>query len=147
MKKENVEQKSIKSPPVSMQEENLNASENVKINVLLTVFFGALVGLVSGLFGGGGGMIAVPVLTGMLKKPQKVAHATALLVILPITIISSVLYSVFGNFDVKVVPLTTLGVILGGVLGAICLKKFSNSVVRIIFSIVMLAFGLRLIFM
>ena len=96
--------------------------------------------------GGGGGMIAVPILTSILKKPQKVAHATAILVIFPITIISGIIYSVFGSFDYRIVLPSTLGVILGGVLGAICLKKLSNEVLRIIFSVVMLIFGVRLIF-
>ncbi len=145
--KENLEIK--KYPQISLlaqEEAKLNGAKKVKINKFLTVFFGIITGLVSGLFGGGGGMIAVPILTSVLKKPQKVAHATAILVIFPITIISGVIYSVFGSFDYKIVLPSMLGVILGGVLGAICLKKISNDALRTIFSIVMLVFGVRLIF-
>ncbi len=128
------------------EEEKIFKDEKVKINPLVVVLLGALVGLISGLFGGGGGMVAVPVLTSILKKPQKIAHATAILVILPVTIVSGVLYSVIGNFDVKVVLPTSIGVIIGGVLGAICLKKFSNDFIKILFSLVMLFFGVKLLF-
>lgn len=139
------EQKNIIKAPVNTQEERVK-KEDAKINIFLVVVFGLVVGFISGLFGGGGGMIAVPVLTSVLKKPQKVAHATALLVILPVTIVSGILYSVLGNFDAKVVLPTTVGVVIGGILGAICLKRFSNNAIRIIFSIVMLFFGVKLIF-
>ena len=145
--KQNLEiKKSPKKNLLAQEEANHSLDKNVKINKVLTVLLGVITGLVSGLFGGGGGMIAVPILTSILKKPQKVAHATAILVIFPITIISGLIYSVFGSFDYRVVLPSTLGVILGGVLGAICLKKLSNEVLRIIFSVVMLIFGVRLIF-
>ena len=52
---------------------------------------GILVGLVNGMFGAGGGMLAVP----LLKKfgiEQKQAHTNAVAVILPITALSAVLY-------------------------------------------------------
>ena len=145
--KQNLEiKKSPKKNLLAQEEANLSSDKNLKINKVLTVLLGVITGLVSGLFGGGGGMIVVPILTSILKKPQKVAHATAILVIFPITIISGIIYSVFGSFDYKIVLPSTLGVILGGVLGAICLKKLSNDVLRIIFSVVMLIFGVRLIF-
>ena len=43
----------------------------------LIVIFGAVTGFINGFFGGGGGMIVVPVMTILLKIEQKVAHATA----------------------------------------------------------------------
>ena len=52
--------------------------------------FGVAVGLVNGVFGAGGGMLAVP----LLKKSgldQKQSHANAVAVILPITVISAIL--------------------------------------------------------
>ena len=53
------------------------------------------VGAVSGFFGGGGGMLCVPLLeySGLDVKR---AHATALVVILPICIVSSVVYIIGG---------------------------------------------------
>lgn len=51
------------------------------------IICGTAVGLANSLFGGGGGMIAVPLLqrTGL---DEKRAHATAILLILPISLFS-----------------------------------------------------------
>ena len=48
------------------------------------IFSGGLTGFINGFFGGGGGMVCVPVLTGALKLSQKQAHATAIFFILPL---------------------------------------------------------------
>ena len=108
---------------------------------LLIVLFGLITGFISGLFGGGGGMIAVPVLTLLLGKPQKTAHATANLIILPITIVSGLFYGMFGNFDFKVLLPTLVGVLIGGIMGALLLKNLSNKWVKIVFSIVIVCVG------
>ena len=54
---------------------NISSKQN-----LYAVMAGGLAGLVNGLFGGGGGMIVVPMLTGLLKRDPKRAHATALII-------------------------------------------------------------------
>ena len=50
--------------------------------------FGFLIGIVNALFGAGGGMIAVPFLR-TLGLSQKQAQATAICVILPLTVVSA----------------------------------------------------------
>ena len=47
------------------------------------VILGALIGIINGFFGGGGGMIVVPLLTEKFGFSQKQAQATAIFVILP----------------------------------------------------------------
>lgn len=80
---------------------------------LLMLLSGAFVGLVNGIFGGGGGMLVVPLLVALMKKNPKVAHATAIAVILPISLVSGILYVVFGNFDIRVGIPVTAGVLAG----------------------------------
>ena len=60
------------------------------------ILSGALIGIINGLFGGGGGMIAVPVLIGLLGYPQKEAHATAIAVIAPVCAVSAAAYVFAG---------------------------------------------------
>ena len=106
---------------------------------------GGAAGLANGLFGGGGGMIVVPFLIYFAGLEPKKAHATAIAVILPVTIVSSIVYLM--NFDIsfkKALP-ATVGVILGGVLGAYVLPKMQNGVVMIIFALIMILAGVRLI--
>ena len=78
---------------------------------------GCAVGIANSVFGGGGGMLAVPLLekTGM---PSQRAHATAILVILPVSLLTFILYAIKGIYDFSVLIPTALGVTFGGFLGA-----------------------------
>lgn len=112
------------------------------------VLSGLFIGLVNGFFGGGGGMIAVPILSKVLKLEQKVAHATAIAVILPITVISVIFYFVSGNdiIELSSVIYTAVGVTAGGVLGALFLKNINNSFLCRLFAIIMMVAGVKMLF-
>lgn len=56
------------------------------------ILSGAVTGILSGFFGGGGGMLVVPALTLIMKLTEKQAHATAIAVILPVTVVGAVTY-------------------------------------------------------
>lgn len=113
--------------------------------VVMHLGFAALIGFINGFFGGGGGLILVPVLQKIYKLETKKAHATAILIMLPLSIISSAIYILNNKFNVKTTALVCLGVFLGGLLGAFFLKKFNVSVVRWIFIVVLFASGIRMI--
>ena len=108
---------------------------------LLMLLSGAFVGLVNGIFGGGGGL-----LVALMKKNPKVAHATAIAVILPISLVSGILYVVFGNFDIRVGIPVTAGVLAGGIIGAFLLKKLPPKWVVVIFAVIMAAAGVKMLF-
>lgn len=114
-----------------------------KWNIML---FGGLIGLINGFFGGGGGMVVVPLLTEKFNMTQKQAQATAIFVILPISIASSIIYITKNSIDFKVGWSVILGVIIGGGLGAILLKKLNNLIVKTIFTALMLVGGVFLLF-
>ena len=103
----------------------IESQEKNKSIKMQCVILGAIAGLVNGLFGGGGGMIVVPLLIFMLKREAKKAHATAILIILPMSIVSGMLYAVNKSLQLNVAIPTLIGVTIGGVLGAILLKKLS----------------------
>ena len=120
---------------------------NKKQKALLIVF-GCVTGLINGFFGGGGGMIVVPVMTLIMKIEQKVAHATAIAVILPISLISAVTYFISGTGGDFWSPLisTSIGVIVGGIIGAKILKKIDNKLLVKLFAVVMLIAGVKMLF-
>lgn len=113
--------------------------------IIILALCGAVIGIVNGFFGGGGGMICVPVLKYILNLEEKQAHATAIFIMLPISIASAIIYITTGNFMLFDTLYTAIGVIIGGVLGAIVLKKSSNKAIDIIFASIMLIAGGRLI--
>ena len=111
-----------------------------KVKKLHIFLFGALVGIINGFFGGGGGMIVVPLLTKLFKLEQKKAQATALFIILPISLVSAIVYLCYNSVNFKQGWPVIVGIVGGGVIGAILLNKLNNKVVRGIF-IFMMALG------
>ena len=53
-------------------------------------------GVINGLLGAGGGMVVVPLLSAMGVRGKR-SHATALMVIVPLSAVSAVLYLVQGR--------------------------------------------------
>ena len=113
--------------------------------LLIKTTCGAFVGFVNGLFGGGGGMIVVPVLKDILKLETKKSHATAIFVILPLCITSVITYLITKNFNFDYVLEITIGVVIGGIIGAILLSKLKGKLINIIFIIFLIAAGVKLI--
>ena len=106
---------------------------------------GILVGIANGLFGGGGGMLAVPLLRANGLEPLK-AHATAIAVILPASVVSGAVYLFCGFTPPFVLLPVALGVIVGGVIGAKLLGVLPERAVTLIFAVLMLAAGRRMAF-
>lgn len=115
-----------------------------KRNLYLTLI-GAVTGAINGLFGGGGGMVVIPALTHVLKMPVKQAHATAILIILPITAISGAVYVFNGNYSLSVLIPCSIGFTLGGAFGAAMLKKISSPIISVVFAVVMFVAGIKLV--
>lgn len=116
-----------------------------KVKKLHIVLFGALIGVINGLFGGGGGMIVVPVLTKFFGFSQKEAQATALFVILPISIASSIIYITHNSINFAQSWPVILAIVAGGAGGALLLNKLDNKVIRIIFIALILISGVSML--
>ena len=115
-------------------------------NRIVSVLAGAFAGIINGLFGGGGGMIIVPALTLLLKRNQKRAQATAIMLILPLSLISGLFYASFGSYNLRVGIPVIIGVTVGGAIGALLLSKISSKWLSIIFTVVMAAAGVKMLF-
>lgn len=106
--------------------------------------FGVAVGLVNGMFGAGGGMLAVPILKNAGLN-QKSSHANAVAVILPITVVSALFYLSKGVVNLA----DGIGYIptglVGSVLATFLLQKFSNKLLQKVFAIFMIYAGVRLL--
>ena len=118
-----------------MEEKTKNATEKIVC--------GVAVGSANSLFGGGGGMLAVPLLqrTGYSEKS---AHATAILVILPVSLFSFLLYYFSGFSDFSVLIPTAIGVSIGGFLGSVLLKILPTKTVTLVFTVLQLIAGITL---
>ena len=90
-------------------------------------------------------MICVPLLEKVLKIDNKKSHSTALAVMLPIALFSIVVYLIRVKMDWPVFGFVSGGFVLGGIVGAFLLKKLNGKIVRIVFILVVLAAGIRLL--
>lgn len=117
--------------------------KNIK-KYVKTAFWGVGVGVVNGVFGAGGGMLAVPILR-KCGLDQKTSHANAVAVILPITVISAILYLLKGVVQLNdSFPFVPTG-LLGSVTATFALQKFSNKFLQKIFAAFMIYAGARLL--
>ena len=108
--------------------------------VLLAVA-GVAVGALNGLLGGGGGMITVPALRYLGDLPVKKAHATAIAVMLPLSVLSAVTYTFGGVYDLRLGGISCASVSVGGAIGAMLLARLKTNVVAILFYLLMTAAG------
>lgn len=109
------------------------------------MLIGIVTGLVNGLFGSGGGTVLVPCMEKLLKTEAQKAHACAIAVILPLSIISAILYVHRLKADIMSLVVVSLGGIAGGFLGAKLLGKISVKWLHIVFGAFMLLGAWRMI--
>ncbi len=117
--------------------------KNIK-KLLKPTILGLGVGFINGVFGAGGGMLAVPILKSE-GLSQKSAHANAVAVILPITVLSAVLYLVKGSVSLADSLAFIPTGLIGSVIAAFALQKFSNKWLQKIFAAFMIYAGVRLL--
>ena len=104
--------------------------------------FGA--GVINGLLGAGGGMVVVPLLSALGVRGKK-SHATALMVIVPLSLVSAVLYLVQGRVTVMDALPWLPGSLLGAYLGSRLMPKISTGWLKLVFGGLMLWGGIRLL--
>lgn len=111
---------------------------------LKIVVLGVFAGLVNGFLGSGGGMVIVPGLV-FIGMEQKQAHASSLLVIAPISLVSFFVY--FSNGFIRwedSAPLL-IGSVAGGVAGAFFLDRINKKVLEWVFTGIIIFSGVRMI--
>ena len=116
----------------------------IKDKIILLVC-SAFAGLANGFLGGGGGVVVVTLLLTVLKLPQKKAQATALLIIVPLTAVSLVVYLLGKDVQWDIVLYSTLGVFLGGTVGALLLNKLQGNTAKILFAVLLVAGGIKML--
>lgn len=108
------------------------------------LLYGSLCGFLNGLFGSGGGTVAVPVFEKNGTEPKK-AHASSVALIFVLSLVTAVIYLMNGKLDFgtawEYIPYGLIGAILGSFL----LGKIPDRLIRIIFGLLMIASGVKMI--
>lgn len=109
--------------------------------MLRSIFAGAAAGAVNGLFGAGGGMLLVPLLSGSPDFEEKEVFSSSVLIILPICLVSLMV-------SAEAWPLRTawpflLGGIPGGILASTAGKRIPTGWLHRVLGLLILYGGVR----
>lgn len=113
--------------------------------LLFCLLSGALAGFLNGFFGAGGGMLLVPLFIWLVKLEDKAAFSSAIAVMLPLSVVSLVVYGLHESLPLRDALPYLLGGAGGGVLAGMLFQKIPARALHLIFGVVILAGGLRLI--
>ena len=104
---------------------------------------GAGAGLINGFFGGGGGMLLVPLLAGWCGLSQRKAFATSVAVIAPLCALSALIYWFRGSLDISSALPYLLGGLAGGLIGGRLFKTLSMVWLRRGFALLIIYGGVK----
>jgi uncharacterized membrane protein YfcA len=111
---------------------------------LLMIGIGA--GVLSGMFGIGGGLVIVPALALIFGMKQHAAVGTSLgALLLPVGALSAWVYWKNGNLNIGYSALIALGLFLGAYVGARLVEPVSDITLRRMFGVFLILVSLRLI--
>ena len=106
---------------------------------------GLIGGVLSGLFGIGGGLVIVPgliLLAGM--TPKQAAGTSLAALLLPVGILGAIEYWRGGHVDVRIAALLALGILIGAFIGARVAIGLPNELLQRAFGVLLVLVGLRL---
>jgi len=112
---------------------------------LLAFTAGLGAGMAGGLFGVGGGLVLVPILTGFFKLTQHKAHGTSLAVIGATALVSVIVYASHGNVEWITAALVAIASIFTARLGARLTTRFSPHGLAKTFAVFLFLVAIRLL--
>ena len=113
--------------------------------ILGIVAAGVLVGVMSALFGVGGGILMVPFMVLALGEEQHLAEGTSLLVILPTAVTGVLAHRRRGYVSFQTGMLLALGGSAGAWVGALLALRLSADSLQMAFGILLAVSGIRVI--
>jgi uncharacterized protein len=113
--------------------------------VLTFIAVGLAAGVLSGLFGIGGGILIIPALIFFAKFPAKLAVGTSLgAMLLPVGLLGAYAYYQQGNLNIKGSALVSLGLFIGAYGGARLAQHLSGPTLQRMFAVFILIMAVRL---
>lgn len=117
------------------------------MTVLWLLLIGLSAGILSGLFGIGGGVLIVPALVYGLGYSQKLATGTSLAILLPPMGIAAVFeYYKHGDVDLRAALIIATMVLVGSWLGAQASSQLDATTLKAMFGVFLVVLGGYIIF-
>ena len=117
------------------------------MNVLVLIAVGLAAGVLSGMFGIGGGVIIVPALIYLVKMKQLEATATSLAALIPpVGLLGAYEYYRTGNIHVVSALIVAAGLFVGAYFGAKITLSLPADMVRRLYAVFLLAISVKMLF-
>lgn len=117
------------------------------ISVLPPLAVGAMVGILAGIMGVGGGFILVPAMIYVLGMPTKVVIGTSLFQIIFVTGFTTIVHAVNSHtVDMLLALLLIIGGVIGAQLGAIAGTRLKAEQLRILLALLVMSVAVKIAF-
>lgn len=117
------------------------------ISVLPPMAVGALVGVLAGIMGVGGGFILVPAMIYVLGMPTKVVIGTSLFQIIFVTGFTTIVHAVNNHtVDMLLALLLIVGGVIGAQIGAVAGTRLKAEQLRILLAMLVLSVAIKIAF-
>lgn len=115
--------------------------------ITLYLALGLLTGILGALFGVGGGILMVPVLTILASMPQKEAQGISLSVMIVLSVVGAFRYHINPDIhmDWRVIAIMSVTMLFGANIGASLAASLSNKALQIGFSVLLFIMGFHMI--
>ncbi len=136
--------------PIIKIKNDVSGIKNKKFALLFTIIIGVLAGFVNGVLGAGGGIIALLALQRLLGSTDDCKHdafANALFIMLVLSAVSLLTYVKGNKLDNsgELILSLVIPALLGGAVGAFLQNRFDIKILKLIFSVVIIYSGIRMI--
>lgn len=117
------------------------------MNVLVLLGVGLLAGVLSGMFGIGGGVVIVPALIYLMKMKQLEATATSLAALIPpVGLLGAYEYYRAGDVRLGAALLVAVGLFAGAYFGAKITLSLPADTIRRLYAIFLFAISVKMLF-
>lgn len=114
--------------------------------LIILVLVGVTAGVLSGFIGIGGGIIIVPALIYIIGLSPLQAQGTSIALMLPpIGILAFMQYYKAGNINLTYAGIIAVTFIVGGYFGARFAQKVDESLIKLIFGVIMIIVAVKMI--
>ena len=120
-------------------------SSAVRPNALLLAGIGLSAGVLSGLFGVGGGIVMVPAMVLLAGMTQQRASASSLAAIVPIAAVGALIFGGADSVDLPAAAILIVGSLIGVQIGARLMARVGDDRLRIGFAMLMIAIAVTML--
>lgn len=116
-----------------------------KLVIIQAILWGAVIGMISGYFGSGGGLSMLAVLTMLLGYNLKNGVGTSVFIMTFTALIAASVHFIIGGIEILPLVVTCIAAFIGANISSIFANKVCNKVLNLTIGIFLLIFGITMV--